>query len=214
VKTFEEFLSEAAEQSGGGVNLIFEAGMYSLSNGLEQIVKALRNAGVQFEIVGGVAVNAHIFMSHRGHSFVTRDIGVLIHRHDLERVAETAESLGYRAKKMMGGYALIRPGQSLADSVHLIFVGERSQTTQPLPHPELQPEEKHLLGIDIPVAPLRDLLRMKLNSLRPKDLVHIEILDDVGLITLALERELPDALRARLREAREQIAAGKPDIEG
>jgi hypothetical protein len=124
---------------------------------------------VNFEIVGGVAVNAHIFPRHRSRSFVTRDIDVLIHRDDLERAAKAAEPLGYRAKKMMGGYTLIRPGQDLAEAVRLIFVGEKSKSTQPVPHPGLHPEEKDFLGMAVPVAPLRDLLQMKLTSFRPKD---------------------------------------------
>ena len=55
---------------------------------------------------------------------------------------------------------------------------------------------------------------MKLNSLRPKDLIHLEILDDVGLITPDLELQLPPALQERLEEARKLIAANKPDVEG
>jgi len=55
---------------------------------------------------------------------------------------------------------------------------------------------------------------MKLNSLRPKDLVHLEILDEAGLITPALEGELPLALQERLRDARKRIAEDKPDVEG
>ena len=213
MKTFEQFVAESAERNGG-VNLLFEAGMYSLANDLQQIVKTLQDAGVPFEIVGGVAVNAHIFASHRSRSFVTRDIDVLIHRNDLAQAAQAAGTLGYRARKMMVGYTLIRPEQDLAEAVHLIFVGEKSKSTQPLPHPDLHPEEKQLLGITIPVAPLQDLLRMKLNSLRPKDLVHIEILDEAGLITPALEQGLPAALRERLEEARKRIAAERPDVEG
>jgi hypothetical protein len=72
IKTFERFVQTDA--SHGGVNLIFEAGMYSLANDLERIVKAVQEAGVRFEIVGGVAVNAHIyslnrrpFLYHSGH---------------------------------------------------------------------------------------------------------------------------------------------------
>jgi hypothetical protein len=66
----------------------------------------------------------------------------------------------------------------------------------------------------IPVAPLKDLLQMKLNSLRPKDLIHLEVLDEAGLITPTLERGLPQALQERLKEARQQIAENKPDVEG
>ena len=186
MKTFEQFVAESAEH--GSVNLIFESGMHSLVNDLEGIVKALQHAGVGFEVVGGVAVNAHILASHRSRSFVTRDIHLLVNRSDLRRIAEAAESLGYHARKMMGGYTLIRPEQELAEAIHLIFAGERSKSTQPLPHPALNPEDKHLFGITIPVAPLTDLLQMKLNSLRPKDIIHLETLDEVGLITPVGER--------------------------
>jgi hypothetical protein len=212
MKTFEQFMAASAEY--GSINLIFEAGMHMLVNDLEGIVQTLRDADVPFEVVGGVAVNAHIFSLHRSRSFVTRDIDVLIHRNDLERVAKAAESLGYRAKKMMGGYTLIRPEQDLAEAVHLLFVGERSKSTQPFPHPELHPEQKHLFDITIPVAPLKDLLHMKLNSLRPKDIVHLETLDDVGLITPGIEAQLPPPLRDRLQEARKLIAENRPDVEG
>jgi hypothetical protein len=66
----------------------------------------------------------------------------------------------------------------------------------------------------VPVAPLQDLLQMKLNSLRPKDIIHIETLDEVGLITPALEHRLSPALLERLKDARTQIAENKPDVEG
>jgi hypothetical protein len=49
---------------------------------------------------------------------------------------------------------------------------------------------------------LVDLLTFKLNSLRPKDLVHLEVLDEVGFITPEIERELPTELRSRLQDAR------------
>jgi hypothetical protein len=212
MRTFEEFVTESAGY--GGVNVVFEAAMYSLINDLQRIVKVLRDAGVRFEVVGGVAVNAHILAFHRSRSFVTRDIDLLVHRSDLPRIADAAGALGYHAKKMMGGYTLIRPEQDLAESVHLIFVGEKSKSTQPLPHPAIDPEEKDLFGITVPVAPLKDLLQMKLNSLRPKDLIHVETLDEAGLITPTVERALPPALQERLKEARRQIDENKPDVEG
>ena len=104
----------------------------------------------------------------------------------------------------MGGFMLIRPGQEVAEAVHLIFVGERSKSTQPLPNPALHPEEKHLpqFGLSIPVARVQDLVQMKLNSFRPKDETHLETLDKCGLITPAIEAELPEALQERLAQAR------------
>ena len=211
MKTFEQFLSDAARH--GGINVVFESAMYSLVNDLEKIVRLFREAGVRFEVIGGVAVNAHILSLHRSRSFVTRDIDVLVHRSDLEILSKVGEAAGYKAKKMMGGYALIRPEQDLAEAVHLLFAGERSKSTQPYPHPEIQPEEKDLFGVTVPIAPLKDLVHMKLNSMRPKDLIHLETLDDLSLITPAIEQSLPEVLWERLGQARAQIAAGKPDIE-
>ena len=212
MKTFLEHITDAAAR--GGLNLIFESGMYSLTNDLEQIMKALREAGADFEIVGGVAVNAHIYRKHRSRSFVTRDIDMLVRRQDLQKIAKAAEPLGYAPKKMMGGYTLIRPGQDLAEAIHLLFVGEKSKSTQPFPHPEIHPEEMELVDIRVPVAPLKDLLQMKLSSFRVKDIAHIEILDEVGLITSAVEKQLPSVLQERLKQARQEIAEGKPDVEG
>ena len=192
--------------------------MYSLVNDIEAITKALEGAGVAFEVIGGVAVNAHISLGttplSRSRSFVTRDIDILLHREDLERAARAAEPLGYQGKKMMGGYTLIKKGQELGEAIHLIFVGEKSKSTQPVPHPALDPEMRTLFGVAIPVAPLQDLLHMKLNSFRRKDITHIEIMDETGLITAELEQTLSPLLRERLKQARESIAAEQADIEG
>ena len=188
--------------------------MYSLVNDIEAITKALEGAGVAFEVIGGVAVNAHIFPLSRSRSFVTRDIDILLHREDLERAARAAEPLGYQGKKMMGGYTLIKSGQELGEAIHLIFVGEKSKSTQPVPHPALDPEMRTLFGVAIPVAPLQDLLHMKLNSFRRKDITRIEIMDETGLITAELEQTLSPLLRERLKQARESIAAEQADIEG
>ena len=69
MRTLTEFVAESAEHHFS-VNPFFELGMYSLVKDVEALVQALANAGVPFEIIGGVAVNAHIFLSHRSRSFV------------------------------------------------------------------------------------------------------------------------------------------------
>jgi len=65
----------------------------------------------------------------------------------------------------------------------------------------------------VPVAPLADLLKMKLNSLRAKDMAHIETLDEAGLITASIESELPHLLLEHLQRSREQFLVEKPDVE-
>jgi hypothetical protein len=182
--------------------------MYSLLDDLERIVTVLRDAGIAFEVIGGVAVNAHILAVHRSRSFVTRDIDLLVQRHDLPRLVAAAESAGYAGRKIMGGFMLIRPGQQPEEAVHLLFVGEKARSSHPLPNPAIHPEEKHLppSGLFIPVAGLRDLVQMKLNSFRPKDEAHLEILDKCGLITPSIESDLPETLSERLAQARKRYS--------
>ena len=192
---------------------LYEQGMASLTDDLERIVHVLNAAGVAYEVIGGVAVNAHLMTQHRSRSFVTRDVDLLIRREDLAVVVEAGRAAGYEGRKIVGGYMLIRAGQEIGEAVHLVFSGERSKSTQPLPHPPLQPEMKSIFGLLVPVATLSDLVRMKLNSFRPKDVAHLEILDETGLITKSVEATLPVELKSRLEMARQQFAEGRPDVE-
>ena len=197
----------------GRAHGFYERGISMLADELGAIVGVLNEAGVAYELIGGVAVNAHILERHRSRSFVTRDIDLMIGREDLERVVEAGRRAGYEGRKIMGGYMLIREGQDPAEAVHLLFSGERSKSTHGLPHPPVQPELRNVFGLAVPVAPVADLVRMKLNSFRPKDLVHLEILEETGLITAAVEAGLPAELRVRLAMAREQFAEGAADVE-
>ena len=49
--SFQDWIDESSKY--GGVNIIFESGMYSLVHDLEGIVKSLTEVGVRFEVVGG-----------------------------------------------------------------------------------------------------------------------------------------------------------------
>lgn len=115
---------------------------------------------------------------------------------------------------MMGGYMLIRPQQAASEAIHLLFVGEKSKSTQLAPHPEIHPEVRSMFGMAIPVASVCDLILMKLNAFRQKDILHLETLDEAGLITSEIEHQLPPVLKTRLDAAKRQIADEKPDIEG
>ena len=102
----------------------------------------------------------------------------------------------------MGGHALILPGQHLEEAVHILFAGTKPRSTYPVPNPAVRPEQKQVYGLTLPVAPVEDIVIMKLNSLRDKDRVQLQILDEVGLITDEIYRGLPEALQSRLNELR------------
>lgn len=211
MQTFEAFLQNASKN--GRVNLLFESAMYNLLDDLDQIIKVMNQANVAFEVIGGMAVNAHLYASEQAsRAFVTRDIDLLVERNDLPAIVQVAEAAGYTARRIMGGHMLIKPGQQPAEAVHLVFSGERSRSDNLLPYPAVRPEQKQLFGVVVPVAALSDLVRMKLNSHRAKDLVHLQILDTCGLIGPQLEQELPAVLFERLEAARKQFAVEEPDV--
>ncbi len=207
----EQFIADSARY--GRAHPFYEQGMHSLLEDLEKNVTELKETRIPYEVIGGVAVNAHIFARHRSRTFVTRDINLMIRREDLTGVVDAGRAAGYEGRRIIGGYMLIRPGQEPAEAVHLVFSGERSKSTQPTPHPMVRPDLKSLFGLAVPVAPLPDLLQMKLNSFRPKDLVHLEILDQSCLITVEAEAVLPTVLQDRLAMARQQFADNEPDVE-
>ena len=68
------------------------------------------------------------------------------------------------------------------------------------PVPDFSPPVRTAEGVLL--APVADLVRMKLTSYRLKDRVHIQDMDAVGLITSEVAAGLPEVLRARLREVR------------
>jgi hypothetical protein len=84
-------------------------------------------------------------------------------------------------------------------AVHFIFVNEkvRQEYVEPVPDFSAAPMIDGLL-----IAPVADLVRMKLTSFRDKDRVHIRDMDSVGLITLDIEANISEPLRLRLAQIR------------
>jgi len=187
--------------------------MFSMIEDVEEITRLFDEAGVQYQVIGGVAVNTHLLPDHRDLTFVTADLDLMMRREELPKAIEAAAKAGYEAKKMFGGHMIARPGQRAAEAVHIIFAGERTKSNQPLPNPDVQPVRRDFLGVRIPVTPLHDLIRMKLTSFRPKDLTHLQTLDEVGLIDGQVESRLPPELLPRLAEARRLFADTLPDVE-
>ena len=84
-------------------------------------------------------------------------------------------------------------------AVHLVFLNEkvRPEYSEVVP---ASPPSKTSEGILL--APVADLVLMKLTSYRLKDRVHIQDLDSVGLISPEIEAQLPRLHRDRLAEIR------------
>jgi hypothetical protein len=157
---------------------------------------ALTEADVEYRIVGGVAVFLHINGLDPLAARLTPDVDVAIDRKDLETVAAIARRHGFRYAD--GAWTAEQP----RSTVHFLFIGEKARPhhLEPVPgfsEPTVS-EEGFLL------APVADLVRMKLTSFRSRDRAHIIDLDSVGLITPEIEQALPEALRDRLEQVRKE----------
>jgi hypothetical protein len=183
MQTFAQFLHDTAGR-GEAVNLMFEQRLFDLAGILHKITGPLMDEGVPHELIGGLAVLVHVEEADPEHTTLTRDVDLMIRRSDLERVTEIAARHGVR----LG---------------HLLFSGEKVRPNQATPNPPIQPEKKNLLGADVFIIPVADLVRMKLSAYRDQDRIHIRSMDAAGLITSEVERALPEDLKTRLQHIRE-----------
>ena len=203
METFAEFLGNAAAKREF-VNVLFEERVFELIGTLQKLSEPLEQAGVAHELVGGLAVFLHVENADSTHSSLTRDIDVLIRRDGLPLVVAIAEQQGFRFEQSAGLDTLLYgEANSARNAVHLLFSGEKVKSTQLEAHPGIRPVRSSLHGQDFLVISVADLVRMKLSSYRDKDRVHVRGMEAAGLITSAVEGELNEEFRLRLRHIRE-----------
>jgi hypothetical protein len=89
---------------------------------------------------------------------------------------------------------------SARSAVHLVMVREKVRPEYSETVPDFSQSVETQEGVCL--APVADLVRMKLTSFRLKDRVHIQDMDSTGLITAEVEAGLPEDLRRRLAEVR------------
>jgi hypothetical protein len=163
--------------------------MDQLFERIKRLHAALDCAGIQYRVVGGLAVFFQVSMRRPGRGRSTEDVDIAIDRNELHRIAAAAEKFGFRYRHVAGVDMLVDADTPRASTaVKMTFVNGFSEPTRT--------KEGILL---VPVA---DLVKMMLTRLRLKDKVHIQDLDSARLITPEIEASLPEALRARLTEVR------------
>jgi hypothetical protein len=166
-----------------------------------RLAAALERAGIEYWVVGGLAVYVHVDQVDPEAARLTRDVDVAIARRDLERVAQAVQAQGLELRHAAGVDLLVDTrNPKNKRRVHFLFAGENVYPDDIAPIPELSAGVKTKGGFWI--APVADVVRMKLTSFRLKDKVHLQDLDGVGLITPEVEESLSGELRARLREVR------------
>ena len=170
-----------------------------------RVCNALRQAGIDYRVVGGLAVLFHVQSRDPLAARLTKDVDLAVNRSDLARIAEAVRQLGLVHRHVAGVDMLVDGVTPKARSgVHLLFAGEKVRSTDLEPVPALSEP-----GVDeqgILVTSVASMVRMKLISFRLRDKTHIIDMDSVGLITPEIEASLPDALRERLRQVRAEEA--------
>lgn len=183
------------------VNTFYENKVDQLRDVAKRLDEALTGAGIRYQVIGGFAVFCHVDRIDPLAARLTRDVDVAVQRADLDEIAQAVKSIGMRYRHVAGVDMLVDATAPKARSaIHLIFANERVRPEYLEPVPGFSEPTRTAEGILI--APVADLVRMKLTSFRLKDQVHIQDMDSVGLITAEIENSLPGELRERLQKVR------------
>ena len=141
---------------------------------------ALRDAGIPYAVAGGNAVAAWVARVDRAAVRNTQDVDILVRREDFDRVKQALEAAGFEHHEVLGVDCFIDgPDGRPRDAVHLLYAGEKVRDEYASPSADVTESE---LAEDYDIVTLEALVRMKLNSFRRKDQVHLLDMLAIGLI--------------------------------
>ena len=141
---------------------------------------ALRAAEIPYAVAGGNAVAAWVARVDRTAVRNTQDVDILVRRSDFDAIKIALESVGFAHHELMGVDCFIDgPDGSPRNAVHLLYAGEKVRPQYATPSAEVT-EIEHAEEYD--VLTLEALVRMKLNSFRRKDQLHLLDFISIGLV--------------------------------
>jgi len=165
---------------------------------LRRAVAVLESLGVDYAVVGGHAVRIWVSQIDEAAVRNTKDVDILIRRDDLEKIKTAMASTGFVYRQVAGlAMFLDGPEGNPREAIHLVFAGEQVREQEPQPNPSLDTAAS---VADFKTLELDTLVKMKLNSFRLKDRVHLVDMLDVGLIDATWLKHLPPELAARLKQ--------------
>lgn len=171
---------------------------------LRRAVAALERAKVPYAVVGGNAVADYVGRADEGAMRTTRDVDILIRRHDFDAVKAALESDGFIYVHVMDVDVFMDgPNARPSESVHLLYAAEKVKPEDLASTPDLN-EIETAVGVDVGVqfqlVTLEALVRMKLTSWRDKDRTHLRDMIGVGLIDATWPARFAPKLGARLQQ--------------
>ena len=159
---------------------------------------ALRAANIPYAVAGGNAVAAWVARVDRAAVRNTQDVDILVRRSDFDAVKIALEAVGFTHHELMGVDCFIDgPDGSPRNAVHLLYAGEKVRPQYATPSAEVT-EIEHAEEYD--VLTLEALVRMKLNSFRRKDQMHLLDFISIGLVDATWIPKLLPEHAARLQQ--------------
>ena len=168
-----------------------------VANRLERICSAFSQAAVPYALVGGQAVAIWVAVKDPAAVRTTKDVDILLGRTDLARARAAALAAGFDYFEVLGvGMFLDRTNPNPRHAVHIIWAGEKIRPDYECAAPTIDQRQEITAGIEVVL--LNELVRMKLQSNRDQDRVHVRDMIDVGLINRELLSQLSTTLASRL----------------
>jgi hypothetical protein len=163
---------------------------------LRRTVAILEESGVPYAVVGGHAVRAWVAQIDEAAVRNTRDVDILIRPRDLPAVTSAMLAAGFHHRHTIGMHLFVEtPQGSARDAVHVVISGEMVRPGDHEVNPDVEPSVR---TIDFRTVPLETLVRMRLNSFRDRDRVHLRDMISLGMIDASWLDRLPAPFRDRL----------------
>jgi len=179
-------------------------GIEKVKDRLRRATAALRDAGIDYAVVGGNAVAAWVSRVDDSVVRATRDVDLLVQREDMDSIRAAMGAAGFihRRVSILAGKGHIEmfldgPLAKVRDGVHLIFAEEKVNAEALEPSPgvdQVDPSNPEFRLLD-----LEALVTMKLTSYRRKDQVHLLDMMEIGQIDASWLDRVPISLRSRLQ---------------
>ncbi len=188
----------AAYQEG----LQFFMGEGILNETLRRVAKDLENRGIEYSVIGAVALNNH------GYRRFTEDIDLLLSKEGLEKFQNELVGLGYRPA-FEGAKKKFRTTEENV-TVEIITSGEFPGDGKPKPVQFPEPSENQIEIDGVKTLTLEKLIELKLASgmtapHRLKDLADVQELVKIKKLTAGFAEKLNPFVREKFLELQKAV---------
>jgi hypothetical protein len=175
-----------------------ERAVEKVNERLRKTVAILEQAGVPYAIVGGHAVRAWVAQVDEAAVRTTVDVDVLVRPTDLPALRRAMEAAGFFHRATAGLTMFVEHAEASArDAVHVVVTGQMVRPDDFEPNPDIEPSDR---ADNFRTLTLEGLVRMKLNSFRRKDQVHLLDMISIGLVDATWPSRFPASLAVRLQQ--------------